>query len=244
MRDSMAEQRSGSLPGSLLGRVVVLSTHLDDGVLSLGAWMRRSVRRGTTVTLVTVLAGDPDDEAPATAWDRRSGFRTVGEAAGARRDEDRRACAILGIRPHWLSYGDMLSGRGGSDDAVWDALEPLLAAADAVVVPGFPLVHPDHEWLAGLVTRHRRSLPEMAVYVEQPYRYHAGEPPSTPSSIAHATGPLRWVAVRSTVRDRTAKWRAARAYRSQLGLLSDRPALALRLAWGARRAGEALAWLD
>ena len=229
---------------STLDQVVVLSPHLDDGVLSLGGWMWRMSRRGSTITLVTVMAGDPDDDAPASSWDRRSGFRTAGEAAVRRREEDRRACAILGLRPVWLPLGDMLYGRGGTDDDAWSAIEELTGGADAVLAPGTPLGHPDHAWLARLVTDRRTALPALALYAEQPYRYLGGGALGIPSSIAEAAGVVRWHREPLDASARMAKLRAVRAYRSQLRFLSERRALAWRLAWARRGAGEAIAWLS
>ena len=219
-------------------RIVVLSTHLDDGVLSIGGWMHRAARRGSAVTLVTVLAGDPNDTRPGSEWDRRSGFSTIGEAATARRSEDRRACAILGLRTSWLPFGDMLQGRGGSDGSVWNALVPLVANADLVLGPGFPLRHPDHAWLATLLHREGESLPT-GFYAEQPYRLHAGGALGDPPGVGEGS---RWEPVRLSPRERLAKFRAVREYRSQLALLSDRRALARRLGLARDGAGEALAW--
>jgi len=225
-------------------RVAVLSAHLDDGVLSLAGWMHRMTRRGASVVLATMLAGDPDDDAPASSWDRRSGFRTAGDAARARRAEDRRACAILGVSPEWLPFGDVLHGRGATDDVIWAAIEPLVAGVDAVLAPGFPLNHPDHEWLAGLVARRRGSLRAVGLYAEQPYRHHGGGEVGTPESIADTTGALRWNDAQLDTSDRWAKLRAVRAYRSQLRLLSGERFVAWRLARGRRSFGEALAWLS
>ena len=66
-------------------RIVVVSPHLDDGVLSLGAAIASWARAGATVELLTVLACDPDSEAPAGGWDRRGGFATEGDSARALR---------------------------------------------------------------------------------------------------------------------------------------------------------------
>ena len=85
--------------GSREQRIVVVSPHSDDGVLSLGASMSRWVRGGAQVELLTVLALDPGSTAPTGGWDRRAGFRTEGEAAQARRGEDAAACAVLGAHP-------------------------------------------------------------------------------------------------------------------------------------------------
>jgi LmbE family N-acetylglucosaminyl deacetylase len=223
-------------------RVVVLSPHLDDGVLSIGGWMHREARTGSAITLVTVLAGDPGDARPATTWDRRSGFSTIGEAAGARRSEDRRACAILGVGTSWLPFGDMLQGRGGSDDAVWDALRPLLDGVDIVLAPGFPLSHPDHAWLTTLLLHRDGGGWRTGLYAEQPYREHAGGTLGDPPVEVGAGSPA-WEAVGLTVAERWAKFRAVSRYRSQLRLLSDRRWLAVRLGRARGGAGEALAWV-
>ena len=69
-------------------RIVVVSPHLDDGVLSLGASIASWSRAGTTVELLTVLACEPGSKAPAraagtgAAVSRRRGRR---HAPGAKR---------------------------------------------------------------------------------------------------------------------------------------------------------------
>src|SRR6476620_7604766 len=90
----------------LEGRVVVVSVHLDDAVFSVGAALARAARRGADVTVLTVLANDPADESPAREWDAQAGFATAAEAARARREEDSRACELVGATPVWLPFGD------------------------------------------------------------------------------------------------------------------------------------------
>jgi LmbE family N-acetylglucosaminyl deacetylase len=159
------------------------------------------VRGGSRVELLTVLACDPDSDASAGGWDARGGFATEGESARARREEDARACAILGVVPVWLPFGSVDYERHGTEDDVRAAVEEAALGADEVLVPGFPLSHPDHVWLAGLVEGTRR-------YLEQPYtRREGGE------------APPGYHRVSLSPRDRLAKWRAIRAYRSQLPLL-------------------------
>jgi LmbE family N-acetylglucosaminyl deacetylase len=209
-------------------RVVVLSPHSDDGVLSLGASMARWARAGARVELLTVLALDPDSSVPTEGWDRRAGFATEGAAARARRDEDAAACAVLGAAPRWLPYGSVDYDRHGDDETVWSVLQDTLAFPDVVLVPGAPLTHPDHAWLHDLV-RGRLPARATAFYAEQPYTLRDGGSPFTPA-------PVR-------TRDRTAKWRAVRTYRSQLPLLGLRGGIRrgpLRLAW----ADERIAWPD
>src|SRR3954470_12755328 len=103
---------------ALEGDVVVVSPHLDDGVLSLGAAISHASPRGARVTVLTVLGGDTASTAPAGGWDSRAGFVTQGEATAARQAEDQRACARIGARPVWLPYGDDQYERGGSDDEI------------------------------------------------------------------------------------------------------------------------------
>jgi LmbE family N-acetylglucosaminyl deacetylase len=152
----------------LSGRAVVVSPHLDDAALSLGATIAAATARGGSVVALTVFAGDPESTVAAGTYDRSCGYRTAGEAAVARRDEDRRACGVLGAVPEWLPFGDAQYERGGGEDEIWAAVEPFLDGADAVLVPGFPLVPPDHRWITELVLA-RAGEKKVGLYVEQPY---------------------------------------------------------------------------
>ena len=207
-------------------RIVVVSPHSDDGVLSLGASMARWAREGRDVRLLTVLALDPGSSAPTKGWDQRAGFATEGESARARREEDRVACARLGVTPCWLPFGSVDFERHGDEAAVWNSVREVMGGAGVVLVPGSPLSHPDHAWLNGLLAS-RVPSEALGLYAEQPYTLRTGGAP-----FAEATVSLR---------DRVAKWRAVRAYRSQLPLLGMRGGLrrgALRLSM----ADERIAW--
>jgi len=195
-------------------RIVVVSPHLDDGVLSLGASMASWVRRGAAVELLTVLGCDPASQAPAGGWDARGGFATEGESASARREEDRQACAVLGAAPVWLPYGSGDYELHGAEADVRDAVLRALEGADSVLVPGFPLSHPDHAWLAELLAG---ALGPWRVgrYAEQPYTRRAA---ADPGGAGFARAPVR-------LDDRVAKWRAIRCYASQLPLLAMRGSL-------------------
>ena len=204
-----------------LRRIVVVSPHLDDGVLSLGASIASWRRAGAEVELLTVLACDPGSAAPSGGWDRRGGFATEGEQARARREEDRRACALLGARPAWLPFGSVDYERHGDEDDVRRAVAPLVEAASVVLVPGFPLSHPDHEWLVRTLAPALDGL-DVALYAEQPYTRRSGGEPIVPAWVAEAFGPRSFEHPPTTARDRLAKWRAIRRYRSQLPLLGMR----------------------
>ena len=202
-------------------RVVVVSPHLDDGVLSLGAAISFAARRRGEVTVLTVLAGDPGSTAPAGPWDRRAGFATAGEAARVRRLEDAAACELVGARPVWLPFSDEQYERGGDDAEIRVAV--VEAAGDAqVLVPGFPLLHPDHAWLRRLL---EDSFPveRVFLYTEQPYAAALTERPGV-DGVQDREGlppPPAWRFLRAGLGDKVRKLRACRSYRSQLPLLGD-----------------------
>ncbi|HEY5872537.1 MAG TPA: PIG-L family deacetylase [Gaiellaceae bacterium] len=200
-------------------RLVVVSPHFDDGVLSIGAAIASWVRAGHRVGLLTVLGCDPESTAAAGGWDRRGGFATEGEAARARRAEDRRACETLRVSPMWLPYGSNDYERHGDENDVWSAISPTVADADLVFVPGFPLSHPDHAWLDALLAA-RLPPDRLGRYAEQPYTFRERGMPFAP--------------VRTSVRDRVVKLRAIRKYASQLPLLG----------LGGTRGAARLAWSD
>jgi LmbE family N-acetylglucosaminyl deacetylase len=194
----------------------------------MSAW----ARGGASVELLTVLACDPDSTAPAGGWDARGGFATEGESARARREEDRRACERLGVTPRWLPFGSVDFERHGTDEEVRGAVATALGGADVVLLPGFPLTHPDHAWLAALLQRLDAGAARVGRYAEPLYVRREGVRP-----------PASYRALRPGPRDGLAKWRAIREYRSQLPLLGlsrglRRGPLALALT------PEAVAWGD
>jgi len=213
-------------------RIVVVSPHLDDGVLSLGAAMAAWARAGAKVELLTVLACDPGSTAPAGGWDARAGHATEGESAAARREEDRRACVRIGVTPRWLPFGSVDYERHGTDEDVRDAVTAAVDGAGEVVLPGFPLSQPDHAWLAELLGGAELGSARTGRYAEVLYVRRGGV--TLPESF-------RTLDVRA--RDRLAKWRAIREYRSQLPLLglSRSPT---RGPISLARAREAVAWGD
>jgi LmbE family N-acetylglucosaminyl deacetylase len=206
------------LPGE---RVVVVSPHSDDGVLSVGAVMSSWARHGARVELLTVLALDPASTAPAGGWDRRGGFDVEGEAARARRSEDARACAILGVTPRWLPFGSVDYDRHGDERSVGDAAAEAIASADRVLLPGFPLSHPDHEWLVRVLITEGGMRARLGFYAEQPYAARTSVLPALPAWLVERTRSASpFATVGRHPRDVLAKWRAIRCYQSQLPLLA------------------------
>jgi LmbE family N-acetylglucosaminyl deacetylase len=205
--------------------VVVVSPHLDDGVLSLGAAIASWARRSAPVELLTVFACDPASEAETRGWDARAGFRTEGDAARARREEDERACAILGATPVWLPFGSVDYERHGDEEAVRAAVASAVDGADALLMPGSPLSHPDHAWLTRVLAG-RVRVRRLGLYAEQPYAHRAESQPEATSWLEEALGAsLEFERIPAGSRNRLAKWRAIRRYRSQLPLLGMRRSL-------------------
>ena len=243
------------------GRVLaVVSPHLDDAALSLGATLAGVVRDGASVLVVTVFAGDPESSAAAGPWDALCGFRTEGEAARARRAEDVRACAILGIDPVWLSFKD--ESYGPAERPTVEAVDAVLAGADAILLPGLPLTHPDHARVSSWAAHFARSA-RVGFYAEQPYRVwevvgalpraarmrlqarlafgSARARPLQETALASLGESRAWRAVPASRSDRRQKRRAVRAYASQLPHLG-RPIVHQIALWERAFGGEAIAW--
>ncbi len=233
------------------GRVVVVSPHLDDAVLSLGATIARSARDGADVVVATVFANDPASERPLSAWDRECGFASATEAARRRREEDARACELLGATPEWLPFPDEDYADERDERDVVDALAPVLARADLVLLPGFPLANPDHAWLARTLLAQLAGVP-LGLYVEQPYasdvaigrgrswqplaaaarlavRSRLGRAPQVPTASQLAPPGGAWRAIRPTRAERALKERAIRAHASQCEALGRQLLLRIRL---------------
>src|SRR4051812_33085440 len=99
--------------------MVVISPHLDDAVFSCGEWL--AGHPGATV--VTVFAGVPTVGDRLTEWDARCGFGSAAEAVMVRRDEDRRAQALVEADAVWLDFTDSQYGESPDDSSVVAALE-------------------------------------------------------------------------------------------------------------------------
>jgi len=236
----------------LKGRLVVVSPHLDDAVLSLGATLAHAVEAGSKVEILTVFACAPDSNAPTDDWDRKSGFATEGEAARQRRREDKTACEILGVTPRWFEFSASPYDRRASMEEVISAVAAATAGADTVLVPGFPLAHADHAAITNGLLAHGLSCRSVGLYAEQPYSFDRSATPAGPVQDMPAarvrSGTLTWQRSCATRKHRELKLRAVKQYASQLPQLGLRQRglgyLRLRrMLWHeARLGGETIAW--
>lgn len=151
--------------------MIVISPHLDDAVLSCGQLLAAHPRS----TVITVFAGVPPVHLPLTDFDKACGFDSGAQAVSARREEDRRACAVLDATPIWLDLLDAQYREGAEprSDPVTRLLHGVLDELDldeTLVIP-LGIVHPDHLYVARAARLvGERSLGQVLTYEELPGR--------------------------------------------------------------------------
>ena len=109
--------------------VAVLSPHLDDAVLSCGAWLTYAASR-TSVTVVTFFTegGRAPYTRSARRYLRQAGGRDADAVFSRRRDQDRAALEALGITCVHAGLTEALFRRRAGADRSWPArLLPELA---------------------------------------------------------------------------------------------------------------------
>jgi LmbE family N-acetylglucosaminyl deacetylase len=230
------------------GRIVVVSPHLDDAVMSLGATIANAVRSGASVEVLTVFGYGPTSAVPAGPWDAKSGFQTEAEACRVRREEDGKACRILGAKHRWLDFGAEPYERRGTPEQILAAVVAAVAGADCVLMPGFPLAHPDHVELTRLLLGGNLSG-HIGLYAEQPYLFWERKkipPAMRAAAIDDLLGsPLEWTRRHVGRAERRLKLQAVRSYRSQLYQLGLLHIGLYRMLWHeSSQGGEAIAWLS
>ena len=128
-----------------LARVVLVSPHPDDAVLSCGQFL--AAHPG--VTVVTVFAGAPTSYPdPPSRWSTLCGFAAGDDITAARRAEDADALGMLDAKPLWL---DFLESQFTADDSIPSAdeiaevLDPTLRGLEpTLVLLPFGLANPEH----------------------------------------------------------------------------------------------------
>jgi len=88
------------------------SPHVDDAALSCGGQIATRTRSGERCVIVTVMAGDPPPDMKITPfieelWERWKIGRGA-QVTQARREEDRKAVAVLGAEIKFLDYPDAI----------------------------------------------------------------------------------------------------------------------------------------
>ncbi|MCS6871805.1 MAG: PIG-L family deacetylase [Anaerolineae bacterium] len=122
----------------MTARHIYLSPHFDDAVFSCGGQIAQLARRGDSVAIYTVMAGDPPEGFAPTAFTDELHARwgcgmAAEQALAARRAEDRAAAAVLGASLSFGSFADAIYRVSKTTGT------PLYASSEAI----FSDVHPD-----------------------------------------------------------------------------------------------------
>jgi LmbE family N-acetylglucosaminyl deacetylase len=158
-------------PGIDLARVMVISPHFDDAVMSCGHLLAAA----GAALVVTVFGGSPSSiPNGVTPWDASCGFQQGDDVVAWRRHEEAQALEALGVTGNTL---ELLDGqyRGGARYGVNEVAGPLGSKLhewqpSAVVVP-MALKNRDHLLARSAALQHRQSAdPRTWVcYAEFPY---------------------------------------------------------------------------
>jgi LmbE family N-acetylglucosaminyl deacetylase len=215
-------------------RCVILSPHLDDGILSCGGLVSEISSR-TRVEIWTVFAGAPlfGPFSPLAEW-----FHSVSGGGGAwlawrRRREDKKACAAVGARPRHFGWHDAVYRRDKSGTHLYDSsiqsrwhdsdndlmtsitqvLERELTPKDAVIAPLGVGKHVDH--LIVRAAAEQTAHVPMFYYVDVPYiRTYPDELEQQSAGLSRIPYSLQSSAVE--------RWTASvRCYSSQIPMLED-----------------------
>ncbi len=158
----------------LTGRVVVVSPHLDDAVLSCG----EVISQLDDCVVLTVFAGSPRSWEVHRLWDHDlCGFADGTDVVAARLREDDAALGSLGVAAARLSFLDEQYRQPGMEPSQEELGELMAAAIDrtdaATVLMPLGLGHNDHR-LTAAGCRHAaldRSHLHWFAYQDLPYGY-------------------------------------------------------------------------
>jgi LmbE family N-acetylglucosaminyl deacetylase len=176
--DPVPEMREwGLVPAAELERIVVISPHLDDGVLGCGRLL--AAHPGSVV--VTVYAGAPDPYPdPVTGWDAAAGFGPGDDVLASRKREDVAALSALGAEPRWLEFVEH-QYLDRPDWVLAEAVTDRLAAEVAALRPTavfapFGIANPDHAetHTAAMQVRERLGGPAWFLYEDFGYKHIPG----------------------------------------------------------------------
>lgn len=241
---------------------VYLSAHFDDVVFSCGGQIAERTAVGERVLVVTVMGGDPSEEAVLSDFARGlHGRWALGAGATAvRRVEDVAACQLLGAEWHHLTVPDCIYRRDGEtgealyaseagifgevaaqEDGLVDEIVGLLAGLDVSAAQVFaPLGvghHVDHQ-VVRLAAERWRGRENLVYYEDYPYVRAAG-------ALGRVIDPEMWtflvVPLAGWAYER--KFAAVAAYASQLSsFFADREDLEEKVGGYGRAVGGERLW--
>lgn len=155
-----------------LGRVLAVSPHMDDAVLSAGNFLHVC----DEPVILTVFGGIPDRYGELTEWDGSCGFAEGDDVVALRRVEDSAAASHVGATARWLDFVD---SQYRSEDPAASAIADHVAAvatevaADTIAIP-LGIRHEDHrlthDACALLLRDHADLVRTWMAWVDVPYR--------------------------------------------------------------------------
>jgi LmbE family N-acetylglucosaminyl deacetylase len=229
-------------PGDL-DRLLVISPHLDDVVLSCGALL---LAHPGAVVATLFAATPPAYTDPLNEHDTACGFRPGDDTMAVRRVEDEHALRSVGATPRWLPLWQNSHVERDDPLAVPDqAVDAIVEAIDEVrpscVVAPLGLSHVDHQacHAAALAAYDAAGSVPWLWYCDLPYVF-------IPRVLAarfralHKAGYVASPACPTVSRDVAAKWRAFEQYATQVAVLDALWGLRARI----ERSGEQYWQLD
>ena len=221
----------GEVAPDELGRILVVSPHLDDAAMGAA----HLIGTHHEVTVVTVFTGRPPRYPdPPADWDAQAGFGPADDVMAARREEDRSAMALLGATPVWLGFVEgkyLAAGQEATPEEVAVALEGAIDSyrPTAVFVP-MGLANPEHvvTHAAAALVREQRSQLSWFAYTDAGYMHLPGMLAWRISSLFRS-GLWPTPAMVPVEPDAARKRRAVQSYTSQLAPLTSEHALRDRL---------------
>ncbi|MGE0279328.1 MAG: PIG-L deacetylase family protein [Rhizobiaceae bacterium] len=198
-------------------KILVVSPHLDDGVLSVGGIIEKAVAKGTDVVVATAFTADapPPEDVSSLATDLHALWNIGPNPFEQRRREDVASVAILGARilhghlPDAIyrtgPAGDFLystrqsiSQPPSEQDGIGNVLSQLLdnwigeISPDLVLSPLGVGRHVDHVLTTNALHRVAKARPvNVALYEDMPYSTGLF-PVANPDSVEAALGRTSW----------------------------------------------------
>jgi LmbE family N-acetylglucosaminyl deacetylase len=217
---------------------IYISPHLDDAVLSCGGVIYKQALQGDEVIVLTICGGAPQGEYFSLFAKEFHDRWGTGEAAvDLRKEEDKRACALLGAQVVHLPIQDAIyrmSEKGepyyASEDAIFGEIQPAeddlidniasmleeeCRRASIIYAPvGFGC-HVDHRLTRKAVDQVKRSF---WLYRDFPYAIRGG---SVPSDLIIPEGEELLIQLDQ---DQISRWaKAVMEYQSQLSTFWSDP---------------------
>lgn len=106
-------------------RWIYLSPHLDDAILSAGGLIFEQTRSGIPVEIWTFMCGYAPEEAVspfAASIHAQWGFHSAEETTRHRREEDKRAAAVVGAKTVHFDFLDCIYRRGPNDEWLYSEI--------------------------------------------------------------------------------------------------------------------------